>query len=84
MNFKCYTFFFSFSPMLSLQNVLQHQWKTVQGTEHTTAIQYYFFMLRNRSQHNKVLRIQQLSLSLVTLIPEPVLVLHADLRLVKD
>lgn len=41
-------------------------------------------MLRNKGQHNKVLLIQQLSLSLVTLIPEPVLVLHADLRLVKD
>lgn len=70
--------------MLSLQNVLQHQWKTVQGTKHTTAIQYYLFMLRNKGQHNKLLLIQQLSLSLVTLIPEPVLVLHADLRLVKD
>lgn len=70
--------------MLSLQNALQHQWKTVQGTKHTTAIQYYLFMLRNEGQYNKVLLIQQLSLPLVTLIPEPVLVLHADLRLVKD
>jgi len=41
-------------------------------------------MLRNEGQYNKVLLIQQLSLPLVTLIPEPVLVLHADLRLVKD